>query len=226
MIKDNTIELGEYTEDQLQDLIMDAREELRCRISKNDPFKAIKGQEHCKRALTVAAVQGHTVVVYGSPGSGKTMLAAAGHAIGVPVIEQTPCPCGYFTDPRKPCKCTSKAIERHSCKRVAEGLHAEIHVECPAVPSRELLSERHGTTTAQVKNQLDRAGDMPPRNIRGPGCDEIIRQATSELGLSARTVDTCMSVARSIAALAQRDKIMADDILEAIHYRTLDRLIG
>ncbi|MEJ2262234.1 MAG: YifB family Mg chelatase-like AAA ATPase [Anaerolineales bacterium] len=44
-------------------------------------FRDIKGQEHVKRALEVAAAGGHNVLLIGPPGTGKTLMARAMPAI-------------------------------------------------------------------------------------------------------------------------------------------------
>jgi magnesium chelatase family protein len=181
---------------------------------------------------------------------GKVTIARSHSAVCFPaefmlVAAMNPCPCGYFSDPRHACKCTQPQIERYF-SRISGPLvdRIDIHVTVQAVPFDDLRRQRVGTDSAAMRQnvitarqvQCERFRDngnvlnarMTPRLVRqhcalSQQCEQILKQAMSELGLSARAHDKVLRMSRTIADLAGAAEIAPEHLSEAIQYRKLDR---
>ncbi len=161
------------------------------------------------------------------------------------VAAMNPCPCGYLGDGRRPCKCNPVVIERYIGKISGPLLdRIDMHIEVPAVPFQELAATADGTSSAVMREQVQKARQaqrqrfgsgshrlnsrMTSRQLRkfcvldeeGRG---LLKTAMDELGLSARAHDRILRVARTIADLEGAPQIQAAHLSEAISYRSLDR---
>lgn len=85
----NLIEVVEYlnSNQELKQLKQNIDDFLKVEQEFNLDFKDIKGQSQAKYALEIAAAGGHNVLMSGSPGSGKTMLARAFSSILPPLTK-------------------------------------------------------------------------------------------------------------------------------------------
>ena len=310
----------------------------------------VKGQEHVKRAIEVAAAGGHNLIMIGPPGSGKTMIAkripsilpklsideslettkiqsiigilpsdtplvvtrpyrSPHHTISdagligggkVPrpgevslahngvlfldelpefrrnvlevmrqpledrqvtisrasasltypanfmlVAAMNPCPCGFFSDPTRDCKCSPNQIQNY-VSRISGPLldRIDIQVEVPAVKYAELANETTGEPSIHVQERVEQArqvqqqrftdtaihanANMESKQIRAyckidSQAQDLLRVAINQLGLSARAYDRILKVARTIADLDENPHIEAVHVSEAIQYRSLDR---
>lgn len=155
------------------------------------------------------------------------------------------CPCGFFNDPTRECKCTPLQIQRYVSKISGPLLdRIDIHIDVPAVKFKELASDtpaecsdliRERVVSARRAQQLRFEGEnifsnsqMSPRLIRkhciiDTPSKALLENAITRLGLSARAYDRILKVSRTLADLENKESIETTHIGEAIQYRTLDR---
>jgi magnesium chelatase family protein len=165
------------------------------------------------------------------------MLAAA----------MNPCPCGFWSDPTRECRCSPSQIQRY-VGRISGPLldRIDIHIDVPAVKFRELAGDVlpdtdssaviRGRVIAARARQLQRFradrifsnAAMTPRMIRAycridTASERMLETAMQRIGLSARAYDRILKVSRTIADLEGSDKINSAHVSEAVGYRSLDR---
>lgn len=164
------------------------------------------------------------------------------------VAAMNPCPCGYFGDRTRECLCTPQQVRRYRSRLSGPLLdRLDIHIEVPPVPVRELSGEGGQEPSAAIRARVAAARErqaaryrregihsnaqLKPRHLKkycaiDAGGRELIEQAMTRLGLSARAYGRILRVARTIADLAGAESIQSVHLAEAIQYRSLDRCGG
>ncbi|MEO5915373.1 MAG: ATP-binding protein [Luteolibacter sp.] len=157
-----------------------------------------------------------------------------------------PCPCGYYGDVKRDCRCSTRQIENYRQKISGPLLdRIDLHVEVPLVDFRELSSDTNiGEKSETIRKRVVAARGiqierfrkfsnstnlaMGSRQVRQhckltPEANGYLEHAMEEMNFSARAHDRILKVARTLADLAGAIDIRPNDILEAIQYRSLDR---
>jgi magnesium chelatase family protein len=78
-----------------------------------------------------------------------------------------PCPCGYFSDPKKPCRCNPTKIQ-HYMNKISGPLldRIDIHIEVPAARYQELSSNLPAETSAQIKERINGARSIQKKRLK------------------------------------------------------------
>jgi len=161
------------------------------------------------------------------------------------VCAMNPCPCGYFTDPRKACRCNPNKVHNYRSKISGPLLdRIDIHIEVPAAKYQELSSNLPAESSAQIKERVNKARSIQRERFKEGGIlcnalmshkqvrkfcvlgkeeNELLKMAMTELNFSARAYDKILKVSRTIADLGGCENIKAEHLSEAIQYRSLDR---
>ena len=156
------------------------------------------------------------------------------------VAAMNPCPCGFFGDPTRECRCTPGIIQRYLAKISGPLLdRIDLHVEVPAVAYKELRGNHDGASSEQMRVRVNRTlaiqrargftnSRVPVGELRrlcalDDAGERTLEMAVRRMGLSARAHDRILKVARTIADLDQSERVSAKHLAEAVQYRSLDR---
>ena len=165
----------------------------------------------------------------------STMLVAA----------MNPCPCGYLSDQKRECRCTVTQIQRYRARISGPLLdRIDIHSEVPSLTIEEMRNHKPAQPSKAIRERVRKSRDIQIQRFGGTkthcnarmshahiqkycpiddSLGTLLQQAMDQLRLSARAYDRILKVSRTIADLAESENIEATHLLEAIHYRSLDR---
>ncbi|MBB3141374.1 YifB family Mg chelatase-like AAA ATPase [Halomonas organivorans] len=179
--------------------------------------------------------------------SGRIHIARANHERRYParfqlVAAMNPCPCGHLGDPRQACHCTAAQIQRYQARLSGPLLdRIDLQVEVPALPPAQLTSREAGESSAAVRERVLAARErqwargalnahLGGRELEAAcalgGDDRAwLAGVLERLQLSARAFHRVLRVALTLADLAGEPRPSREQLIEAIGYRQLDRLL-
>ena len=157
------------------------------------------------------------------------------------VAAMNPCPCGYYGDPVKQCKCSASEISRYQ-KRISGPLldRIDIFIEVPRVEYEKLTDDSLGESSERVRTRIEAARQIQQRRFEGTKltcntemtpievkefcqieapAQSLLRTAMKQLHLTARAFHRILKLARTIADLDGADVIKANHLAEALQYR-------
>ncbi len=162
------------------------------------------------------------------------------------VCAMNPCRCGWRGHPSGRCSCTDAMVERY-VSRISGPLldRMDLHVQVPSVEFEAMRRREKPEPSSAVKARVDAARSLQGERFAGTevscnahmtpamvgrfcGLDgageKLLQAAYARMGLTARSHDRILRVARTIADLEGEAQIAAAHLAEAIQYRNTDIL--
>ncbi|PIR04569.1 MAG: magnesium chelatase [Candidatus Magasanikbacteria bacterium CG11_big_fil_rev_8_21_14_0_20_39_34] len=158
------------------------------------------------------------------------------------VASQNPCPCGFATDPNKPCLCTPIQISRYK-KKISGPLldRIDLHIEVPRVELEKLSKDELAESSEEIQKRVEQARER--QNVRFKNSSiatnsemknkeikeycrlteegmNLLKNAVQQMHLSARSFHRILKLSRTIADLDAHDSIEIQHIAEALQYRS------
>ena len=163
------------------------------------------------------------------------------------VAASNPCPCGYYGDPKKACKCMPGMILRYQ-KRVSGPIldRIDMHVDVPSVETQKLVDSKNdikSESSKVIQKRVQKARDIQLKRFKSTKiksnsemstrdvkkycplslqCRTMMISATASMNLTARSYFKVIKIARTIADLAGEKEIIQNHLAEALMYRPKD----
>ena len=184
---------------------------------------------------------------------GEVTITRAAGSLTLPsrfmlVCAMNPCRCGWYGHPSGKCHCTPQQVEKYVEKISGPMLdRMDIHVNVPSVEFEAMRRREKAESSASVRSRVNAAREVQKKRFAGTNItcnaqmepamvgefcrldaagEKILQGAFDRLGLTARSHDRLLRVARTIADLEGCEDIEAGHLAEAIQYRNTDILRG